>query len=198
MIVLRATRAAPAVWFAYSPDRKGEHPAQHLEKFRGTLQADAYAGFNQLYARWSHPTSGVLGARATPLLRSGASAQFAGSARGAAADRRAVWNRRTDSRPPAGRAPSRPPGPGQTTAGFSAPVVRGDLVEALAQVGDDGGDPLRAFALGRIDALYRRWTHRDRQQRRRTLFARRSSGPEELPVCWIGCWWQNVRRPSTA
>lgn len=30
--------------------RKGEHPAQHLEKFRGTLQADAYAGFNQLYA----------------------------------------------------------------------------------------------------------------------------------------------------
>lgn len=43
-------RAAPAVWFAYSPDRKGEHPEQHLGKFRGTLQADAYAGFNQLYA----------------------------------------------------------------------------------------------------------------------------------------------------
>ena len=43
-------KAAPAVWFAYSPDRKGEHPEQHLGKFRGTLQADAYAGFNQLYA----------------------------------------------------------------------------------------------------------------------------------------------------
>jgi transposase len=41
---------APAVWFAYSPDRKGEHPGQHLRKFRGTLQADAYAGFNQLYS----------------------------------------------------------------------------------------------------------------------------------------------------
>jgi transposase len=41
--------AAPAVWFSYSPDRKGEHPAQHLKKFRGTLQADAYAGFDQLY-----------------------------------------------------------------------------------------------------------------------------------------------------
>jgi transposase len=40
---------APAVWFSYSPDRKGEHPEQHLRKFRGTLQADAYAGFNQLY-----------------------------------------------------------------------------------------------------------------------------------------------------
>jgi len=41
--------AAPAVWFAYSPDRKGEHPEWHLREFRGTLQADAYAGFNQLY-----------------------------------------------------------------------------------------------------------------------------------------------------
>ena len=41
--------SAPAVWFAYSPDRKGEHPQQHLRQFRGTLQADAYAGFNKLY-----------------------------------------------------------------------------------------------------------------------------------------------------
>jgi transposase len=41
--------AAPAVWFAYSPDRKGEHPQQHLSKFTGILQADAYAGFNKLY-----------------------------------------------------------------------------------------------------------------------------------------------------
>ena len=54
--------APPAVWFAYSPDRRGEHPAQHLERFCGTLQADAYAGFNQLYengriqqaACWAH------------------------------------------------------------------------------------------------------------------------------------------------
>lgn len=41
--------AAPAVWFAYSPDRKGEHPQRHLCNFAGALQADAYAGFNQLY-----------------------------------------------------------------------------------------------------------------------------------------------------
>lgn len=41
--------AAPAVWFTYSPDRKGEHPEQHLKKFRGILQADAYAGFTRLY-----------------------------------------------------------------------------------------------------------------------------------------------------
>lgn len=44
------SNAAPAAWFAYSPDRKGEHPQQHLSNFRGILQADAYSGFNQLYA----------------------------------------------------------------------------------------------------------------------------------------------------
>jgi transposase len=42
-------RAAPAVWFAYSPDRQGEHPEKHLQGFHGTLQADGYAGFNHLY-----------------------------------------------------------------------------------------------------------------------------------------------------
>lgn len=40
---------APAVWFAYSPDRKGEHPRKHLKDFRGVLQADAYVGFGHLY-----------------------------------------------------------------------------------------------------------------------------------------------------
>jgi hypothetical protein len=32
---------ASAVWFAYSPDHKGEHPQRHLTHFRGILQADA-------------------------------------------------------------------------------------------------------------------------------------------------------------
>ena len=43
------SRDAPAVWYAYSPDHKGEHPQLHLKDFRGILQADAYAGFNALY-----------------------------------------------------------------------------------------------------------------------------------------------------
>jgi hypothetical protein len=37
--------AALAVLFAYSPDRKGEHPRQHLKDFKGALQADAYSGY---------------------------------------------------------------------------------------------------------------------------------------------------------
>ena len=52
----------PAVWFAYTPDRKGIHPQTHLANYKGVLQADAYAGFNALYedgtiqeaACWAH------------------------------------------------------------------------------------------------------------------------------------------------
>ena len=52
----------PAVWFRYSPDRKGEHPRRHLQDFGGYLQADGYAGFHHLYqggkirevACWAH------------------------------------------------------------------------------------------------------------------------------------------------
>src|SRR5271163_1016201 len=55
-------RTAPAVWFAYSPDRKGENPRQHLSLYKGALQADAYSGFHHLYeggniyevACWAH------------------------------------------------------------------------------------------------------------------------------------------------
>jgi len=52
----------PAVWFAYTEDRKGEHPRRHLSSFTGVLQADGYAGFHHLYegggiveaACWAH------------------------------------------------------------------------------------------------------------------------------------------------
>jgi transposase len=53
---------APAVWFAYSPDRKGAHPQGHLQDFTGILQADGYAGYSKIYdggrvleaACWAH------------------------------------------------------------------------------------------------------------------------------------------------
>jgi transposase len=45
-----ASKDAPAVWFQYSPDRGGEHPREHLKHYRGILQADAYAGYDKLYA----------------------------------------------------------------------------------------------------------------------------------------------------
>jgi transposase len=56
----------PAAVFYYSRNRNGEHPARHLAGYAGILQADAYAGFAELYdaqrrlgpiteaACWSH------------------------------------------------------------------------------------------------------------------------------------------------
>ena len=56
----------PGAAFFYSRNRNGEHPARHLAGYAGILQADAYAGFGELYdakhrpapiteaACWSH------------------------------------------------------------------------------------------------------------------------------------------------
>ncbi len=56
------SRAPPAVWYQYSPDRKSEHPRAHLSGYRGILQAGAYSGHDALYrdgmiveaACWTH------------------------------------------------------------------------------------------------------------------------------------------------
>jgi transposase len=55
-------KGPPAAVFFYSPDRKGEHPREHLKSFKGTLHADGYAGFNAIFengkvaeaACWAH------------------------------------------------------------------------------------------------------------------------------------------------
>jgi len=54
--------APPAVVFRFSPDRAGEHPTKHLAGWQGILQADAYAGYNQLYdaARQPGPVASAL------------------------------------------------------------------------------------------------------------------------------------------
>lgn len=56
-----ASTDPPAVWFQYTPDRKGVWPLRHLASFSGVLQADGYAGFDRLYgervqevACWAH------------------------------------------------------------------------------------------------------------------------------------------------
>jgi hypothetical protein len=47
--------APPAAVFFYSRDRTAEHPERHLAGYAGILQADAYAGFNRLYAADRRP-----------------------------------------------------------------------------------------------------------------------------------------------
>jgi transposase len=43
-------RAPPAAMFYYSRDRGGAHVEEHLARWSGLLQADAYSGYNRLYA----------------------------------------------------------------------------------------------------------------------------------------------------
>ncbi len=47
--------APPAALFHYSRDRRGEHPRVHLAAWSGILQADAYGGYNALYAPGRQP-----------------------------------------------------------------------------------------------------------------------------------------------
>jgi transposase len=50
-----AGQAPPTAVFFYSRDRTAEHPEHHLAGYAGILQADAYAGFNRLYAADRRP-----------------------------------------------------------------------------------------------------------------------------------------------
>jgi transposase len=56
------SRAPPAALFYASRDRRHEHPVRHLGGFCGILQADAYGGYNELYAA-SRPSGPI-----TPAL----------------------------------------------------------------------------------------------------------------------------------
>jgi transposase len=61
-----ASTDAPAAWYRYSPDRRGEHPQRHLADYHGILQADAYGGYGKIYATgrvteaacWAHARRG--------------------------------------------------------------------------------------------------------------------------------------------
>ena len=44
---------APAAFYRFSPDRRGERPRDHLALFRGVIQADAFSGYQAL----TRPTS---------------------------------------------------------------------------------------------------------------------------------------------
>jgi transposase len=48
--------APPAALFFYSRDRGSAHPARHLAGYSGIFQADAYAGFNDLYHPGRQPS----------------------------------------------------------------------------------------------------------------------------------------------
>lgn len=49
--------APPAAIFYFSRDGRGEHPNRHLAGYDGILQADAYAGFGDLYCEARKPVA---------------------------------------------------------------------------------------------------------------------------------------------
>lgn len=61
---------APAVWFEYSPNRKGEHPRRHLRDYHGVVHSDAYSGLNEVFECFaSSKEAKRSGARAGPARR---------------------------------------------------------------------------------------------------------------------------------
>jgi transposase len=180
----------PAVWFQYSPDRKGEHPRGHLAGFAGTLQADAFAGYDALFADgqvveaacWAHARRkyyeihkgqgempGTLAHQA--LLRIGALYAIEKDIRGKSAEER---QRQRQSRA------KQTPGRG---AARLAPASPGP---ALGQVVHGAGHWLLAQPLASPCAFRGRRAHRDGQQRGRAGAARSRPRAQELPALWLG------------
>jgi transposase len=62
-----ASTSPPLVWYRFTPNRAGIHPKRELAGFAGFLQADAYSGFNGIYAEgtiaevacWAHFRRGI-------------------------------------------------------------------------------------------------------------------------------------------
>jgi transposase len=46
---------APAAYYRFSPDRKGERPRDHLAGFRGIIHADAFSGYEALFRQAGPP-----------------------------------------------------------------------------------------------------------------------------------------------
>ena len=191
----RAARAAAPIrrrcCSATRPIARASIRSAHLQSFHGVLQADGYAGFDELYRRrtrsarsrcWAHvrrkffdvhaATSSPIAAEA--LERIGAALRDRGraSAAGCPAERA-----------PRARARS---GPGRCSRS-SRPGSKRTLPRVSKKSRAGRGDPLCAYALDRADALPRRRPPRDRQQRRRARPARGRPRPQELPVRRLRC-----------
>ena len=180
-----AGRAPPAAVFFYSRDRTGEHPERHLDGYAGILQADAYAGFNRLYAAdrrpgpiteagcWAHGRRKFFVLADVTAKARGKLAVIAPLAFEAVKRIDAIFdiereiNGRTTDERRAVRARSR-----RAARDRARSLDANAACQALAPQRRRQGDGLHAQALGRLHALPRRRPHLSDQQRRRTRAAR--------------------------
>jgi transposase len=176
-----------AVFFRYSPDRKGERPRAHLATFTGVLQADAYAGFDQLYgekvkeaACWAHVRRkfyDIHVAHSSPIALE--ALERIGR----------LYKVEEEIR---GRQPHERHAVRLARAGPELKSLHEWLHATTTTLSKKSrtrqGDPLCALELGRTQSLLRGWTTRDRQQCRGAGVTGRRLGAKELAVCWVRRW----------
>ena len=119
-----AGERAPAAFYRYSPDRKGERPQEHLAGFSGFLHADAYAGY-ALPGITHVQCMAQYGARAPVLLRRLRRDQVPGCQGSVGADRRALCHRGRHQRQVRRRQARRAAGPCRTSADRPPGLARG-------------------------------------------------------------------------
>jgi transposase len=155
-------KTPPAVWLAYTPDRKGETSAGSLEGVHGHAAGRCLRGVRSGLSGWTSERIRLHGAHSQALLRSVRGAQISGRERSAGADRSTVRHRGRDPRTfrrgaARGQERTQP-----AVAGIDEEVDGRDLGQAIEKIRHYEGDSLRPGALGRVDALLRRWSSGDR------------------------------------
>jgi transposase len=172
-------RAPPAAVFFYSPDRTGIHPERHLAGYAGILQADAYAGFNALYAPdrkggpiteagcWAHARRKLF-ELADIAAKARQGDNLADCVRGRAEIRRHLRAGALDQRLLARRARGGAPQGYRTAGERTHRVDEAGARQALAPQRSGQGHGLHAQAHRRLHALPRRRAHLPEQQCCRT------------------------------
>ena len=159
--------AAPAALYRFSPDRKGIHPARHLEGFRGWMHADGYAGFEELYRPGSIREVACLAHVRRKFVRHGSRTDGDHMAHrpsrpglrrrrgGHHEDRRPLRGREGDPRLAARRARPRPTGPGRARLRRPRDLACRAAAHAVGQDATRVRDPLRAHPHGAAPAVSR-------------------------------------------
>ena len=179
----------PAAFFEYSRSRHGEYPSEHLRGWAGVMQADAFAGFNELYDGARKPG---------PIVEASCWAhsrrKFFDLAKLTKAPIALEAVRRIDElfdieREINGKPPDERKAVRQEKSKPLVEALEVWLREQRARLGEERhrqGDQLQPQPLGVVRPLPRRRTHLPFQQRRRTRAAWRGRGPAQLDLRRLG------------
>ena len=178
--------APPAAWYRFSGDRKGEHPKDHLARFRGWMHADGYAGFEDLYRSGAIREVACMAhvrRKFVDIHRSQAS-PIAEEAIQRIARLYAVEKEARGS-PPERRVDLRQAQAAPVFEELEA-LARSAVAPNLRQVAPRERDPLCPDTDAADAPLSGQWRTRAGQQRRRARNARHRSRPEELSLRRLG------------